>query len=151
VLTSGASAPSFSLPDSVTGQVVSDPWSAGRTVIAFFKVTCPVCQMIAPKIKGLATSGVPVVAVGQDPPAALGRYADDHGQQVPTVTEAPPYPVSSAFGVSTVPTLFVVDEDGTIVDAVAGWDRDRWNAVAASFGAPLLSTQGDGLPVFRPG
>jgi len=151
VIGSGDAAPSFTLPDADTGEPVADPWRAGRSVIVFFKVTCPVCQMVAPKVTALAEGGVPVVAVGEDPPAALQRYAREHGQRVPTVSEAAPYRVSVAFDISTVPSLFVVEPDGIISEAVGGWDRDRWNAVAASFGAPAVSAGGDGLPVFRPG
>lgn len=147
----GARAPSFILPDAFSGEPVSDPWSDGAAVIAFFKVTCPVCQMVAPKVTALAEAGARVLAVGQDPPAALVRYASEHGQKVPTVSEAAPYGVSSAYGVFSVPSLYVVEPGGVVADAVAGWDRDRWNSVAAAVGAPAVSADGDGLPVFRPG
>ena len=147
----GARAPSFALPDAFSGEPVGDPWAEGTTVLAFFKVTCPVCHMVAPKVTALAEGGARVLAVGQDPPAALVRYADERGQRVPTVSEAAPYGLSSAFGVSSVPSLFVVDPGGVVADAVAGWDRDRWNAVAAAVGVPALSAEGDGLPAFRPG
>ncbi|MGI9023806.1 MAG: peroxiredoxin family protein [Acidimicrobiales bacterium] len=147
----GAVAPSFTLPNATTGEPVTDPWQGGRTVVVFFKVTCPVCRMVAPKVTALADGGAVVVAVGEDPPPALLRYSREHSQQVPTVSEAAPYEVSSAYGVSTVPTLFVVEPDGVVSDAVGGWDRDRWNAVAATFGVPAISTEGDGLPIFRPG
>jgi peroxiredoxin len=151
VIAPGTPAPSFTLPDAHSGEAVSDPWQHGRTVVAFFKVTCPVCKMVAPKLAALADGGARVVAVGEDPPAALARYAVEEGQGVPTVSEAAPYPVSDAYGITTVPTLFLVEADGTVADAVGGWDRDRWNAVAAAFGAPAISEPGDGLPVFRPG
>jgi len=151
VLAAGAAAPSFTLPDAVTGEAVTDPWRAGRTVIVFFKVTCPVCKMVAPKLTALADGGARVVAVGEDPPAALQRYANEEAQQVPTVSEATPYPVSDAYGISTVPSLFLVEADGTVAEAIGGWDRARWNEVAAACGAPAVSAVGDGLPVFRPG
>jgi peroxiredoxin len=147
----GARAPSFTLPDAFTGEPVGDPWAEGTAVVAFFKVTCPVCQMVAPKVTALGEGGARILAIGQDPPAALVRYAGEHGQRVPTVSEAAPYGVSSAYGVSSVPSLFVIEPGGVVADAVAGWDRDRWNAVAASVGAPAVSVEGDGLPVFRPG
>ncbi len=147
----GARAPSFTLPDAFSGVPVTEPWADGPAVLAFFKVTCPVCQMVAPKLRALAEGGARVLAVGQDPAAALVRYAGEHGQGVPTVSEAAPYGVSSAYGVSSVPSLFVVDPGGVVADAVAGWDRDRWNAVAAAVNAPPVSVEGDGLPVFRPG
>jgi len=151
VIGPSARAPSFALPDATTGEPVADPWHDGRAVLVFFKVTCPVCKMVAPKVEALAEGGVPVTAVGEDPPVALARYAAEEGQRVPTVSEAAPYAVSSAYDISTVPTLFVVERDGIVSDAVGGWDRDRWNAVAESFGAPAISEAGDGLPVFRPG
>jgi len=151
VIAAGAPAPSFTLPDAVNGEAVTDPWQAGRTVVAFFKVTCPVCKMVAPKLTALAEGGARVVAVGEDPPAALQRYAKEEGQRVRTVTEAAPYPVSDAYGISSVPTLFLVEADGTVADAVGGWDRARWNALAAACGAPAISDDADGLPVFRPG
>ncbi|MFN2607405.1 MAG: peroxiredoxin family protein [Acidimicrobiales bacterium] len=151
MLTVGDTAPSFFLPDAASGQTVTDPWSEGRIVVVFFKVTCPVCQMVGPKVAALAAGGARVLAVGQDPPAALKRYAGEHGQGVPTVSEPAPYRVSAAYGLSSVPSLFLVEPEGTIAAAVGAWDRARWNAVAAAAGAPAVSTDGDGLPAFRPG
>jgi peroxiredoxin len=150
-LTVGDRAPSLALPDTVTGEPLTDPWSAGATAVVFFKVTCPVCHMVAPKVAALAAGGARVVAVGEDPPPALVRYAAEKGQEVPTVSEAAPYPVSAAFGISSVPSLFVVGPDGVISLAVGGWDRQRWNEAAAALGAGPVSDEGDGLPVFRPG
>ena len=151
VAKAGAKAPSFRLRDARSGAEVSDPWTAGRVVLAFFKVTCPVCQLAAPKVQALADAGVPVVAVGQDPPPKLVAYAERYGQRVPTVSDGPPYPVSRAYGISVVPTLFLVGEDGIVDDSVVSWDREGWNRLAAAAGAPPVSHEGDGLPPFRPG
>jgi peroxiredoxin len=151
MLAPGDKAPSFSLADAGTGAPVADPWTSGRTVLAFYKATCPVCQMVAPKLTALAKAGARVVGVGEDPAPTLEKYAIKHGQDIPTLTEPPPFEVSSAYGVSSVPSLFVVGTDGIIEDAVASWDRNRWNRVAQSFGLPAISDESDGLPVFRPG
>jgi peroxiredoxin len=151
MLSAGDRAPSFSLPDAVTGDAVADPWVDGRAVLVFFKVSCPVCHMVAPKVTALAGSGVRVLAVGQDPPPKLVAYAEEKGQAVPTVSDVAPYPVSSSFGIASVPTLFDIGPDGVVLDAVAAWDRERWNTVAAAHGVPPLSREGDGLPPFRPG
>lgn len=151
MLSAGDAAPPFTLPDAATGEAVTDPWLEGRALLAFFKVTCPVCHMVGPRVTALAAGDARVVAVGQDPPAALVRYATEKGQEVLTLSEAGPYPVSAAYGLVSVPTLFLVEPDATISDAVAGWDRERWNALAASVGVPPVSTDGDGLPVYRPG
>ena len=151
VLAAGDQAPSFTLTDAGTGEAVTDPWTTGPTVLAFFKVSCPVCHMVAPKVAALAEAGLRVVAVGEDPPAALVAYARDRGQPVPTLSEPRPFEVSSAYGLVSVPTLYLVGQDGVIADVVAGWDRDGWNRLAAAAGAGAVSHDGDGLPIFRPG
>jgi hypothetical protein len=107
--------------------------------------------MAAPKVQALAESGVRVVAVGEDAPAEIRSYADRHGQKVTTLSETAPYPASDAFGIDTVPTLFRVDEDGIVGDAVVSWDRDAWNRFAEAAGGAAVSEEGDGLPPFRPG
>lgn len=151
MLAAGDRAPSLVLPDAATGESVTDPWRDGPVVLAFFKTTCPVCQMAAPKVQALAEAGVRVVAVGEDAPPEIQSYAERHGQRVTTLSETAPYPASDAFGIDTVPTLFRVDEDGTVRDAVVSWDRDRWNRLAEAAGGAALSDESDGLPPFRPG
>ena len=151
MLAAGAPAPSFSLADAQSGTAVSDPWRDGPVVLAFFKVTCPVCRIAAPKLQALHDSGVRVTAIGQDPPPAIADYATRYGQRVPTLTESAPYPVSDAFDVEAVPTLYLVGEDGAIRDSVAGWDREGWNRVAEASEVPPVSAEGDGLPSYRPG
>jgi hypothetical protein len=67
-----------------------------------------------------------------------------------------PYDASEAYGVRTVPTVFLVD-GGTVVDTVEGWDRAGFNRVSERLaelsGAAYrpVSEAGDGLPPFRPG
>jgi peroxiredoxin len=151
MLVTGDRAPSLQLPDAATGESVTDPWREGPVVLAFFKTTCPVCQMAAPKVQALAEAGVRVVAVGEDPPPAIQAYAEREGQKVTTLSEPAPYPASDAFGIDTVPTLFRVDEDGTVRDAVVSWDRAEWNRFAEAAGGAAVSEEGDGLPAFRPG
>ncbi len=146
-------APSFTLPDIDTASPVSDPWrdSDGPTILAFFKATCPVCQMAAPMVEAMATSGAAVVAIGEDPAPALAAYRSRWGQAVPTLSEPPPYRVSGAYGLVSVPSLFLVDPQGLVVDVVGGWDRDEWNRVSVAAGGTPVSASGDGLPPYRPG
>ena len=146
-------APSFTLPDIDTAEPVSDPWraSSAPTVLAFFKATCPVCQLAAPLVEAISASGARVVAIGEDPTPTLARFRDRWGQAVPTLSEPAPYRVSDAYGLISVPSLFLVGPQGVILDAVLGWDRDEWNRVAVAAGGRPVSATGDGLPAFRPG
>lgn len=152
MLSVGDKAPSFTLPAVDSGEEVTDPWTEGPTVLAFFKVSCPVCKMVAPMLTKLAEGGARVVAVGQDPPEAIAQYRESQGQRVPSVSEQAPYEVSEAYGLEAVPTLFLVGPDGSIEQALPGWNRDTWNELAATLGlAEPLSTPDDGLRPFRPG
>ena len=63
---------------------------------------------------------------------------------------------SDAYGIVSVPTLYLVDE-GAVVDVVGAWDRDGFNRVAAAIARSVgaepvpVSTPDDGLPGFKPG
>ena len=152
MLSVGDKAPSFELPDAHTGESVADPWSEGDVVLSFFKVSCPVCKMVAPMLTRLANAGVRVVAVGQDPPDHLTSFMEEQGQRVQTLSEPAPYAVSEAYGLEAVPSIFLVGQDGEIEQAIPGWSRDLWNGLATAAGmTEPLSTPDDGLRPFRPG
>ena len=152
MLTAGDKAPSFTLNAVDDGQPVSDPWTDGPVVLSFFKVSCPVCKMVAPMLTKLSEEGVRVVAIGEDDPNHIARFIDAEGQRVPTLTEPAPFEVSEAFGLEAVPSIFLIGADGEIQEAIPGWSRDTWNSLAAAAGATEpLSTPDDGLRPFRPG
>jgi peroxiredoxin len=126
--------------------------------VFFYKVTCPVCQLSAPKAQTLeeAYPGS-VLAVGEDPAAKLQEFASAYGMDVETVPDEEPFPASDAYGVRAVPTLFLIDENGSVDDVVESWDRDGYNRVSARLAEMTgssyveISAEGDGLPAFRPG
>lgn len=130
----------------------------GPRAVFFFKVTCPVCQMAGPKVEAFedAYPGR-FVAVGQDPATDLDAFRVAYSMQVPMVSEGSPYRASNAYGVLSVPTLFLVGEDAVVLESVEGWDREGFNRVSRRLaeltGAPYgpVSEPGDGLPPFRPG
>jgi peroxiredoxin len=134
-------------------------FAAGPTVLWFYKVTCPVCQMAAPKANTLASAypAVPLYAVGQDPPERLRDFGSAFGLEPEGLPDHPPYEVSDAYGIRVVPTLFVIEPGGQVSDVVESWDREGYNRVsrglAERLGVPYvpISEAGDGLPPFRPG
>jgi hypothetical protein len=132
--------------------------TTGPTALFFFKVTCPVCQMTAPKVEAFdrAYPGR-ITGVGQDPEPRLDAFGQEFSMTFGAVSDAPPYDVSNAYEIEVVPTLFVVDRAGSIVDTVESWDRDGYNRASETLAgltgvAPVrISETGDGLPPFRPG
>ncbi len=130
----------------------------GPLAVLFYKITCPVCQMAAPKVDAFerAYPGR-IVGVGQDPPEALEGFSREFGMGFRSVADLAPYEASDAYGIEVVPTLVVIGVDRIVEDVVRSWDRDGFNrasrrlaGLAGTAYAPV-SEPGDGLPAFRPG
>jgi thiol-disulfide isomerase/thioredoxin len=126
-------------------------------VLWFYKVTCPVCQMVAPVADRLA-SAYPghVMGLGQDPDDRLSTFGATFGATFEAISDAPRYSVSERYGIEVVPTLVVVD-GGRVLDVVESWDREGYNRASARLAErtgrdPIqASSTEDGLPSFRPG
>lgn len=123
----------------------------------FYKVTCPTCQLAAP-VMGAFERAFPgtVVGIGQDPEPELARFTEAFDLGIGSIADEPPYDVSDAYAIVSVPTLYLV-ADGEIADVVGAWDRSGFNRVAASLAERLgvepvvVSTADDGRPDFKPG
>jgi thiol-disulfide isomerase/thioredoxin len=129
----------------------------GPLAVFFYKVTCPVCQMAAPKAQAFAEAYPGrILGVGQDPVEKLDAFDREYGMAFSRIPDEPPYELSNAYGIEVVPTVFLVHE-GSIVDRVESWDRDGYNRVSRRLGeltgSPYaeISSVADGLPPFRPG
>jgi peroxiredoxin len=130
----------------------------GPHALVFYKVTCPTCQLAAPKLEAFQSAyGGHVHAVGQDPVDNLTAFGAEYRFSLPASSDAPPYDLSNAYGIETVPTTYVIDGRGRVADVVEAWDRDGLNRASVKL-AELLDVQparisepSDGLPGFKPG
>lgn len=144
-------------PGATVPPVAGVDLSGGPGLLFFYKVTCPVCQMAAPKAQAFqdAYPGR-VFGVGQDPVEKLSAFDAEYALAIPRSPDLPPYEHSNAFGIRVVPTVFLI-QDSTVIDAVESWDRDGYNRVSRQLaeltGSEFveISSAGDGLPPFRPG
>ena len=132
--------------------------ASAPTALFFYKTTCPVCRMAAPKAQAFnAAYPGRIVGVGEDPPGKLASFAGEFGVEFGSVPDLPPYPASDAYGIEVVPTLFVIDAGGAIVETVESWDREGWNRASETMAGLTgsayvpVSSEEDGLPAFRPG
>ena len=133
-------------------------FGGGPVGVFFYKVTCPTCQLAAPVI-GAFERAYPrrVMAVGQDPANDLTRFSSEYRMGVPSIEDAPPYPISDAYRVASVPTLYLVGDGGRLLEFVGAWDRAGFNRVAhriaelTGLEAADVSSPDDGLPDFKPG
>ncbi|MDQ3573888.1 MAG: TlpA family protein disulfide reductase [Actinomycetota bacterium] len=157
----GADAPAFDLPSSADGRrSLTDIAGDGPALLAFLKIGCPTCQLAFPLYAELERrygDAVPVVAVTQDSLDQTVPWLEDKGFAGMVLDDASDrYAVSRSYGVSTVPTLVMVD-GGRIVESIQAWDRDQVNAWARRLGERTgrdtspVSTEGDGRPAFKPG
>ncbi|MFL5766986.1 MAG: TlpA family protein disulfide reductase [Actinomycetota bacterium] len=129
------------------------------TLLWFYKVTCSVSQMAAPKAQALADAYPDsVVGVGEDPPDALEAFSEQYGMPgLRSVPDLAPFPASDAYDIESVPTMFLVDAGGKIDDVVQSWDREGYNRVSARLAELTgsdyveISNESDGFPPFKPG
>ncbi len=100
----------------------------GPVVAAFFKVSCPVCQMAFPYIERLfqayGKSGkLTFVAVSQDDAQDTQYFNEEFGITMPTLLDEKGYPVSNAYGLTNVPTVFLISPQGEIERSIVSWSK----------------------------
>ena len=134
-LTAGKSAPDFSLP-TTDGQTfdLKTALAKGPVVLAFFKVSCPTCQYAFPFLERLfqayKNQGVTLVGVSQNEAADTKAFAKEFGIHFPILLDdTKTYSVSNAYGLTNVPTLFWIGQDGEIEVASVGWVKKDFEEI----------------------
>ena len=129
LLEAGAKAADFRLQRLAGGEVAfGEITSQGPALLAFFKVNCPVCQLTFPYLERIhSPERLPIYGISQNGPEDTGDFRRAYGVTFPILldSEASDFPVSNAFGISIVPTLFVVERDGTVSRVIEGWRKSE--------------------------
>jgi peroxiredoxin len=106
----------------------------GLVVIAFFKISCPVCQFTFPFLERLykryGGDGVTFLGISQDDARATRHFSEDYGLTFPVLIDEDGYPVSNGYGLTNVPTTFLIDSDATVRTVCMGFDRAGLEAIA---------------------
>jgi peroxiredoxin len=156
MLQPGDSAPDINLPDlEGAAWTLHEALQHGPVVLAFFKISCPTCQMTFPFLQRLADSaparGPKLVAISQDDAPDTREFQQRFGVSMPTLTDASPsYSASNAYRISSVPSIFVVETDGQITSAVEGFNRAAMEDLGQRLGVPPFR-ESDRVPTLRPG
>ncbi len=134
-LTPGKLAPDFTLPD-MEGKSFSirDSISRGPVVLAFFKVSCPTCQYAFPYLERLhkANPNLTLVGISQNEKKDTAAFLKHFGITFPVLLDdTRTYPVSNNYGLTHVPTIFWIAENGEIEVSSAGWSRQEIEEVHA--------------------
>ncbi len=128
-LEAGANAPNFGLTDTQGRSFSLDQArAAGPVVAAFFKVGCPTCQYAFPFFerifKAYPQDKVKLVGVSQDSKAETEAFAKKFGVTFPILLDdTNKYPASNAYGLTNVPSTFLVSSTGKIERSIVGWDK----------------------------
>src|ERR1700736_4976730 len=120
----GNKAPNFELTN-LDGKCVSlqEVLKRGPVVAAFFKVSCPVCQFTFPFLerlfKGYASDRTTFWAISQDNARDTRDFCAEYGPTFPALLDEDGYPASNDYGLTNVPTFYLIAPDGTVqVDSV---------------------------------
>ena len=161
-LTPGKAAPDVSLPD-MHGQHFSlrDALRHGPVVLAFFKVSCPVCQYTMPFVERLhrAHKGKSqVVAISQHPKKETQAFMREYGITMPVLLDDPErYPASNAYGLTNVPTIFLISSGGEIEISSVGWSKKDLEAInrhlskVGALAAPAVFHRGEDVIDYKAG
>jgi peroxiredoxin len=162
-LESGVRAPEMNL-SSLEGAKFSlrESLKRGPVLAAFFKVSCPVCQFTFPFLERMfraygQNGKFTLVGVSQDGAADTKAFNREFGVTFPALLDGKGYPISRAYGLTNVPTLFLISPEGEVESSMVGWskkDMEHLNQKLAEMSgqpAARLFVVGEKIPDYKPG
>jgi peroxiredoxin len=162
-LPAGTKAPEFSLP-AIDGSKFSlqAALQQGPVLAAFFKVSCPTCQYTFPYLERLhrahGDKKITIVGISQNNERDTAAFLKEYGLTFRTLLDDPNgYAVSNAYGLTNVPTLFLIGRDGKIEISSVGWvkkeveDINHELAVVQQIDLPTVFHPGEEVRDFRAG
>jgi peroxiredoxin len=161
-LPAGAKAPAFAL-QSTDGKKLNlaDALKKGPVVAAFFKVSCPTCQFTAPFLERLHENyggeKFTLWGISQDDAQDTREFFQEFDAEFPTLIDDDGYPISNQYGITNVPTVFLIASDGKIQESSVGFSKTDLEKIAAA-AAKATNTPptsffkpGEVIPDFKPG
>jgi peroxiredoxin len=152
-LSPGTQAPGISLKDTTgASMTLAELLKNGPVLAAFFKVGCPTCQFTFPFIERLYNAyggkGFSIVGISQDDARDTREFMSEFGIKFPVLIDDHGYPASNQYGITNVPTLFLIAPDGTIQVSAVGFSKTYLDVIAA---AAAEATGKSPTPLFKPG
>ena len=152
-ITTGEKAPDFELVH-LNGKLASlrEALKRGPVVAAFFKVSCPVCQFTFPFLQRLyqayASDQTTFWAISQDDAPDTRDFCAEYSLTFPALIDKHPYPVSDEYGITNVPTCFLIAPDGIVKVDCVGFGKKALEKISEEL-ARFLGRPVD--PIFKPG
>jgi len=129
----------------------------GPVLLAFFKVSCPTCQYTFPFLQRLserlAGSSATLAGISQDAVGKTKEFNQEYGVRFPVLLDPAEenYPVSNAYRITHVPTLFLIEPDGRIALTSEGFAKRDLEEIAGRLGPVPLFDREERVEDFRPG
>jgi peroxiredoxin len=102
----------------------------GIGFFAFFKVTCPTCQYAFPFLERIyekvKDKGIPFWGIVQDPKDKARDFARQYGNTFPFLIDDNPYAVSKIYGISIVPTWYLVNGNLKVLASSEAWVKKEY-------------------------
>ncbi len=149
----GSAAPEFRLPLLGGGEAsLGELTAPGPVLLAFFKVSCPVCQLTLPFLERIhAGGGLRVYGVSQNDAKSTAAFHREYGVTFPTLLDPESsFPASNGFQITHVPTLFQVEPGGAISWRLDGWSKRDIGELGARAGVNPFR-EGDAVPEWKAG
>ncbi len=154
LLSTGAEVPDLRLARLEGGDVSLRELAADNPVLlVFFKVTCPVCQLTLPFLQRIHDGGVlPVYAISQNDNEDTREFNRSFRLSLPALRddEESGFAASNAFGISSVPTMFLIERGGTVSRVFEGWRKNDVEWLAAQGRAQVFRPD-DYVPEWKAG
>ena len=153
-LPAGELAPTISLKDT-SGKPFSleDALKKGPVLAAFFKVSCPTCQFTFPFLERLyekyGDSTFTLLGVSQNDARDTLDFAKEFGIKFPLLIEDEcTFVTSNAYGITNVPSIFWISQDGTIRERSVGFAKRELENMAQE---AARAAGKPSVPLFKPG
>jgi peroxiredoxin len=159
LLPAGSTAPDFRLARLEGGEMaLAEILAGGPALLVFYKITCPVCQMALPFLERIhaaangAAQRLPVYGISQNDAEDTREFMREFGVTFPMLLdrEEDGFPASNAYGISSVPTSFLVERDGAVARVIEGWQKAEIERLGSLAGVAVLRAS-DSVPAWKAG
>jgi len=149
----GDKAPLFDLRDAAGNEYsLAEELRKGPVIAAFFKISCPVCQFTFPFLERLfktyGANAASFLAISQDDALDTREFCVEHGVTFPTLLDDESYTASNLYGITNVPSIFLIGADGIVKVTSLGFDKANLEKISSELAA---ITKRPSAPLFRPG
>ncbi len=162
-LNPGTTAPDFTLPAMDGGKFsLHEALLRGPVLAAFFKVSCPTCQYAFPFLQRIyeaqGSGNLSIIGISQNGNKDTAAFLKEYGIKFPVLLDdTNTYPVSNAYGLTNVPSIFWIAPEGKIEISSVGWVRKdveelyQRSGQASAGVLKALFHAGEQIPDFRAG